>query len=207
LPSEQRALISRDGKLQAQAIAWSSFVLAPLHVVDKSSASSFSFLDERGNLEAVTLSDVVAVDHRWDAGMFRTTLATGRDSIAPLVLVKSAGIKVEVHGIVNRPLYDRPTHRLVVHESIIRDIVQVERHSYLAASGKVAIARNIRVIFLAHPFPQGWSGAPVYVKGSYDLIGFIHGNASANSGAGVCLTPHRNSRLLRTLRQFTETEK
>lgn len=199
MPPDQRALIGPDGRVLGQVLACRSFMITPLHVMDPDVPVSISCVDRHGKIKTVVLSEVAAVDPPWDVIMFRMLPPSRSECSLRVPSVGRAGIAVAVHAIVDTNREDGHIDRLVVFRSTIRELLDVHCHHYRSASGRMVRLKNIRALFLAHPFPPGWSGAPVYVTRTGELAGFIHGNSPANAGDGVCLVPDAASSVVQML--------
>jgi hypothetical protein len=196
---KQRAVIDKWRNILCQAIISRNVVLVPLHVIDYRTAATLLLLDADGTIEEVAVAEVLTIDFHCDILAIRTERSRGGPEPTDVVLVEEIGIEVEVRAIVNWG----GTPALTVCRMRIRDVVCIERHTYRSASGRMAVARDVRALFLTDPFPPGWSGAPVLLLGTSHVVGFVHGNAPANEGAGVCLVPREGGVVLRCLRLHT----
>jgi hypothetical protein len=189
---EQRACVDPNRGILCQAVVSGNLVFAPLHVIDYRTATLLSLMNRYGNIEDASVAEVLAVDPACDMVVFRTVAPVTSTAVANVIRLEECGDNVEIRAIfpTNK---DGGTPGLTVRDSRIRDVVEIERHAYRAASGRLAIARGVRALFLTDALPVGWSGAPVILRGTSDVAGFIHGNASVNGGAAVCLVPMENS--------------
>jgi hypothetical protein len=198
MPAEHRALIGPKGELLGQAVLLDGLAITPLHVVD-AERRGISCLDRSGKVDEIELTGVRAVDPFWDVIVFGTNFDVKCDDAITFAFQEYAGTEVEVHAVAG--------DGLAIVLALIRGQVEVEEHSYSTASGGVALASDVRVLFLSRPFAPGWSGAPVYLRGGRALVGFVHGNATANSGDGVCLMPDERGEALGLLRRHFVAER
>lgn len=174
--------------------------VAPLHVLEPLSRTRLVLLDRWSQVEIVDAAKFLAVDRACDTVIFQTPSCRDEEMPRRFALGARPGTAVEIHAIVAGDVVgDQTSDRLAIRSSAVRDVVEVDCYTYQAASGQTVTVLKVPVLFLSEPFPLGWSGAPVYLGGTCDLGGFLHGNASANRGAGVCLLPGPSSPLLKIL--------
>lgn len=204
MPTKQHAIVSRQGIVLGQALACGPFVLAPLHVVDDVVPSPIQLVNAAGDRESVTITRVFAREPTWDLLMLQTIPLVSAGANGCLAPINETGIDVHVHAIVQTGYLDRSGYKLAIVHSRIRDCVRVESYVYGLASGRKVTVNDFLALFLDHPFPPGWSGAPVYLPDAARIVGFVHGNAFANGGAGVCLLPSPTSKGLQLIRQLME---
>lgn len=200
---EQRAIVGGGGVL-GQAIVCGPWLLAPLHVIDAPAPLALCCVGPSGRRQVVRLTRVAARVGEWDAILYRSASAIAPALPARVVGCDPAVNDVEVLAIVCPRGGDVSQSRLTVCGSRVVRQVRVDCHTYQTASGRLAVAVNQLAIFLATPMQPGWSGAPVYVRGTSELLGFIHGNASANGGNALCLPPPRSDNLFRAMRRLNE---
>lgn len=77
----------------------------------------------------------------------------------------------------------------------VRDMVKVHDYTYKTRSGRMIALETAWCVFLEAQVWPGLSGSPVVNSSGTGIIGFIHGNAAANNGSGVCLTLGPSGRL------------
>ena len=191
-------MLTPNGGIAGQALVFSSFVMIPLHVIDKKSPRSVCLVDRRGCRSVVHLAGVLAIDGAWDSILYRTVGPEVPNTRRAIVRVDAAGAAVDISAITNgkSALIDH----MAVLESRVREVVRIARHHFQSASGREIVARDVCAILLNDPVAPGWSGAAVSLRDSADVLGFVHGNASANDGAAVCLVPREDSPVLNVLR-------
>lgn len=185
-----RAVLGRQGDWLGQAVELGPLLLVPLHVVDRSSLEQACLSDERGACEAIH-TDRVIEEASWDVlGIVGPRTASSCTS-ARFASVCGEGVAVDVRAVdPSRP------GTVSSRNTTVRESVHVVHYEYTTASGTTCVLSDIRVLFLGIRFEPGWSGAPVCLPGTGVILGFVHGNAEANGGLGVCLQPDRDSAVL-----------
>lgn len=187
---ELRAILSVNGRVLGQSLLCRRRLVAPLHVLYPALPTTLSTADAEGRLHQLRLTRVAGIDRRWDVGIFECDGGHGGGVVLQSVL-DGGSCAVAAQAI----MYDVASHtyRLKHRLSSIREVVNVRAHAYRSASGDRLKAYNVRTFFLEHPFSPGWSGAPLCRRQVDVVVGFVHGNASANRGLGVCLAPDLTS--------------
>jgi hypothetical protein len=201
--NNQRALIDPSGRIAGQILLWRYGLIGPLHVLDTTSRSPLMLLDAQGRSETYRILEAVVADPASDIAVVRTALAPASEDHLTFNWNLAIGEQVQVHAILGVNRGSGVDVLVTSRTSLIRDVVEVEFHAYRMASGAMAFLRGVRVLFLAHSFTHGWSGAPVSLRGAIGIIGFIHGNATENAGDGVCLLPTRTALLEDTTGQHS----
>jgi len=202
------ALLGAQGQVLGQVVHWQRYAVVPLHVLDPEAMTTLTLLAADGTPVRVAGASVLAIDAAADQVLLRlpagsraadpgpappwaaaaTASALNPASAAPGAA--SAGAAVLVHAVF--PAYG-PGGGLRTSQAAVRQVVAVRRHQYRAASGACILTQDVLALFLSAPFAPGWSGSPVCRADSGAVIGFIHGNASANGANGVCLLAADNS--------------
>lgn len=196
---DQRALIDPSGQVLGQVLLSGNLAVAPLHVLGPRQ-TRVTLLDPTGRAGAVELRRVVASDPAWDVIVFSTNIIVQRCRFR-FWFRPGESVRVEVRTVESGGAGPGPGGRVATTPLGVRGVVSVGRHSYAAASGEINDVRELDVVFFSRPFARGSSGSPIFLKDSDDLVGFVHGNAPANSGDGVCLVPAESSAVLRVLRR------
>jgi hypothetical protein len=141
---------------------------------------------------------VLALDGAWDTILYRAVGTKIAQTRRTIMRVNASGAAVDIRAITNDGA--AVIDGMAVLESRVREVVRIERHRFKSASGREIVARDVRAIFLDDPVASGWSGAVVSLRDSAGVLGFVHGNASTNRDAAVCLLPRGDSPVLKVLR-------
>jgi hypothetical protein len=172
-----------------QAILSRSFLVVPLHVVD--STAKIETLLWRGLNGSGRIISIRVELPRADLAVF-TTDAAGPSFPIRFVHNPRSGMSVCIdflHRIGSALVHQQ-------YESTIMEVVEVEKYTYLTASGNKQSLRNTKAILLKHSVNCGLSGSTVTLSGTDQIVGFIHGNAAINGWAAICLSPHPLSNVL-----------
>jgi hypothetical protein len=174
---------------RGQGIIWNACLLVPLHVLDESYCTAqrnVVFYQAGGRTTVVRRLRLTRRFPTADAATF--SLDCDLPAKCSLTFAKRAheGEKVIVQWLTFR----RGDIGVETIASKIREIVKIDRYEYRSAGGAIIRTRDISALFLDQKMPMGTSGAPVYRCDSGKILGFIHGNATANDSLAISLDLH-----------------
>lgn len=176
-----RVIVRPNGDLHCQAVLSGDILIAPLHAIHRPSAPLFVV----GSKAPCSRSPLIVKEYVPSAD---AAICAANDEGVELLRIASdisAGERVEVHGLA----ITGGKLTQVVHPTRVREVVRACRHIYEAGAGLLIGIQDVFVTFLDAPSTPGMSGGPILRVNTNELVGIVHGNASANSGAAVALHP------------------